>query len=195
MAISNRLRYEIFRRDNHACRYCGAMAPDAKLTVDHVVPVALGGADTPDNLATACDVCNSGKSSTPADAALVVDVAQDALRWRRAIEAANEMAAKERAATEAVVSEFLERWNQWTRRDPSSFNKRIPFRLPGGWEQKVREIATAGLPVADICDAVDIAMDGDYVNDKFAYFIGVCRQRLAQRQQIAAELLRRGVIE
>ncbi|MEU5976310.1 hypothetical protein [Streptomyces sp. NPDC047315] len=24
MAVSKRLRYEILRRDNHACRYCGA---------------------------------------------------------------------------------------------------------------------------------------------------------------------------
>ena len=29
MAVSKRLRYEILRRDNHTCRYCGASAPDA----------------------------------------------------------------------------------------------------------------------------------------------------------------------
>ena len=39
MAVSKRTRYEVLRRDNHACRYCGASAPDAKLTVDHVLPV------------------------------------------------------------------------------------------------------------------------------------------------------------
>ena len=32
MAVSKRLRFEILRRDNHACRYCGQMAPDVKLT-------------------------------------------------------------------------------------------------------------------------------------------------------------------
>lgn len=34
MAVSKRTRYEVLRRDNHACRYCGASAPEVKLTVD-----------------------------------------------------------------------------------------------------------------------------------------------------------------
>ncbi|AWN05089.1 HNH endonuclease [Gordonia phage Easley] len=45
MAVSKRLRYEILRRDNHTCRYCGATAPDVPLTVDHVVPVSQLHAD------------------------------------------------------------------------------------------------------------------------------------------------------
>ncbi|MYR30536.1 MULTISPECIES: HNH endonuclease [unclassified Streptomyces] len=64
MAVSKRLRYEILRRDKHTCRYCGAHAPDVPLRVDHVLPVALGGSDHPSNLATSCDPCNNGKSST-----------------------------------------------------------------------------------------------------------------------------------
>ncbi|MGC7224589.1 HNH endonuclease, partial [Mycobacteroides abscessus subsp. massiliense] len=43
MAVTKRLRYEVLRRDNYSCRYCGRSAPEVKLTVDHVVPVALGG--------------------------------------------------------------------------------------------------------------------------------------------------------
>lgn len=31
--ISKRLRYEILRRDDHQCRYCGATAPHTPLTV------------------------------------------------------------------------------------------------------------------------------------------------------------------
>lgn len=88
MAVSRRLRYEVLRRDNHTCRYCGASAPDVKLTVDHVVPVALGGSDEPDNLATACQPCNAGKTSSSPDAPLVADVEQDALRWAKAMEQA-----------------------------------------------------------------------------------------------------------
>lgn len=64
MAVSKRLRYEILRRDSHTCRYCGASAPDVPLRVDHVTPVALGGTDTPANLVTSCEPCNSGKTST-----------------------------------------------------------------------------------------------------------------------------------
>jgi hypothetical protein len=64
MAVSKRLRFEIFRRDSHTCRYCGATAPGTPLRVDHIVPVALGGTDHPSNLVTACEPCNSGKTST-----------------------------------------------------------------------------------------------------------------------------------
>ena len=48
MALSKRLRYEILRRDNHTCRYCGASAPDVTLTVDHVVPCLLYTSDAAD---------------------------------------------------------------------------------------------------------------------------------------------------
>lgn len=82
--VPRSLRFQILRRDNHACRYCGATAPKAKLTVDHVVAQALGGTNAPGNLVTACQPCNSGKGATPADAAIVADVSADALRWARA---------------------------------------------------------------------------------------------------------------
>ena len=97
MAVSKRLRFEVLRRDNHACRYCGGSAPDVTLTVDHVVPVALGGSDDPSNLVAACRDCNSGKSSVPPDAVLVSDVSQDALRWARAMEQVTVIRQSERA--------------------------------------------------------------------------------------------------
>ena len=64
MAVTKRMRFEILRRDNHACRYCGATAPDVKLAVDHVTPVALGGTDSPDNLVASCAawVCRSRRA-------------------------------------------------------------------------------------------------------------------------------------
>lgn len=81
MTIGKRLRFEIFRRDNFACRYCGATAQSgAVLEVDHVLPRSRGGKDTPRNLLTACDACNSGKSDTDLTARLVDDVPQEAFR-------------------------------------------------------------------------------------------------------------------
>lgn len=110
MSVSKRLRYEVLRRDNHTCRYCGAAAPDVKLTVDHVVPVALGGSDEPANLATACSACNSGKTSSSPDAPLVEDVAQDALRWSRAMEKAAELQTVEALEWERRAYEVADRW-------------------------------------------------------------------------------------
>ncbi|MER6444121.1 HNH endonuclease [Streptomyces venezuelae] len=64
MPVSKRLRYEILRRDNHTCRYCGTAAPAIPLRIDHVMPVALGDTDIADNLVTSCEPCNNGKSSS-----------------------------------------------------------------------------------------------------------------------------------
>ena len=114
MAISRRLRFEILRRDGHTCRYCGGMAPDVKLTVDHVIPVALGGADEPSNLVAACADCNAGKSSVQPGADLVEDVAADAVRWSQALKAAAHNLLADRELTDAVTQRFLDVWNEWT---------------------------------------------------------------------------------
>lgn len=77
MAVKEKLRWEILRRDNFACRYCGATAEGgAILQIDHVVPRSRGGKDVPQNLLTACRDCNSGKSDTPLDAPTIEDVPQ-----------------------------------------------------------------------------------------------------------------------
>lgn len=54
------LRRRIYRRDGWQCVRCGC-ADD--LTLDHVWPWSLGGADTEDNLRTLCRSCNSSKGA------------------------------------------------------------------------------------------------------------------------------------
>lgn len=73
MPVSKRMRYEVLRRDGYACRYCGTRGAEAALVVDHVTPRALGGKDEPSNLVTACEPCNTGKSSTVPGLDLVND--------------------------------------------------------------------------------------------------------------------------
>ncbi len=59
---------EIFKRDGLSCLYCGSTE---SLCIDHIVPVSMGGKSDPDNLATSCKSCNSGKSGrTPAMAGM-----------------------------------------------------------------------------------------------------------------------------
>lgn len=60
---SMRLRFLILERDQFTCRYCGRKAPDVQLAVDHVVSIADGGPDAIENLVTACQDCNLGKSN------------------------------------------------------------------------------------------------------------------------------------
>lgn len=63
--ISKKLRFEILKRSDFACTYCGAKAPDVELVIDHVDPVSRGGADEESNMVAACFDCNSGKGDRP----------------------------------------------------------------------------------------------------------------------------------
>jgi 5-methylcytosine-specific restriction endonuclease McrA len=61
-------RKNILKRDGHRCQYCGT---SSELTIDHVVPRSRGGADTWENLVTACDRCNHRKGNrTPREAGM-----------------------------------------------------------------------------------------------------------------------------
>ena len=83
MAVSKRLRYEVLKRDNFTCRYCGAFAPVVVLVVDHVVPRKHGGPDKAENLVTACWDCNSGKGALMPDPGLVAEIEETARQWAR----------------------------------------------------------------------------------------------------------------
>lgn len=60
-AISKKTRFEIFKRDNFTCQYCGRTAPDVILEIDHIKPVKYGGDNDVLNLITSCFDCNRGK--------------------------------------------------------------------------------------------------------------------------------------
>lgn len=61
--MKNRLRITVLERDGYRCAYCGKRVPEARLQVDHFIPRKLGGEDRIDNLVTACQQCNNGKSA------------------------------------------------------------------------------------------------------------------------------------
>lgn len=63
--IKPSLRFEILKRDNYRCQMCGVTAKDgATLEIDHITPVAKGGANDADNLQVLCRECNAGKSDS-----------------------------------------------------------------------------------------------------------------------------------
>ncbi len=58
------LRFAVLRRDGFRCAYCGRGEGDGvRLHIDHLVPVARGGKNEIENLVTACQDCNLGKSA------------------------------------------------------------------------------------------------------------------------------------
>lgn len=60
-SVSKKRRFEVFKRDAFTCSYCGQKPPAVVLECDHIVPVARGGSDAMENLATSCFDCNRGK--------------------------------------------------------------------------------------------------------------------------------------
>ena len=66
-SLSQRTRFEIFKRDGFACQYCGRTPPSVILHVDHILAVASGGDGSETNLITSCAECNQGKSSVSLD--------------------------------------------------------------------------------------------------------------------------------
>lgn len=59
--IGEALRREIFRRDGGRCVACGSAE---LLQFDHVIPVAMGGATTAENLQLLCAPCNRAKGAS-----------------------------------------------------------------------------------------------------------------------------------
>ena len=189
MALSKRLRFEILRRDNHACRYCGAGAPEVNLTVDHVVPSALGGSDEPDNLVAACRDCNSGKTSVPADAAVVEDVRQDAVRWARAMERAAVVQGEKEALQSSLFAVAVAWWEEndnW-----SNVGSRSWMGRPNDWASTIRGFLSQGFTPEALVANAETAYGNARVpmNQIWRYFCGICWRQLRERQEIAHALL------
>lgn len=192
MAVSKRLRSEIFRRDNSTCRYCGAKAPEVKITIDHVIPITLGGSDDPSNLVTACAPCNSGKTSVPPDAPLVADVQAKAIRWAEAQKRAAAAMSADLQRVFAQRERFREEWDGWTW-DMGKQN----FPLPSGWEDSVDRLLQAGVSQEILAECVAVAMRNDMVgvSNKFRYMCGVAWNKAKQIQEQTREFIGEAVPE
>ncbi|TMS00132.1 HNH endonuclease [Nonomuraea basaltis] len=186
MAVSKRLRAEIFRRDNHTCQSCGATAPDVKLEPDHVIPVTLGGSDDPSNLQTLCESCNAGKSATPPDAAVVAQVSEQALRWVAAQSQAAKTMLADLQTVKARRKRFREEWNLWTCGD-----EHRQFDLPPAWEDSVDRLFAAGVPEEILYECMAAAMRSDMVKaeNKFRYMAGAAWKRVEALQEHTYGLL------
>jgi len=185
MAVSKRTRFEVLRRDGFTCHYCGSGAPDVKLTVDHVVPVALGGSDDPSNLVAACKDCNAGKTSTSPDEVTVAAVAADAARWAAAIK---EAAGRQHIADAMQLlrlSDFEAAWQQW--------DNGLAY-LPADWRRSVAGWLDSGLRMEELIESLNIALLNRNVTHSgvFAYTGGIARNRIKKLHEAARALLDQG---
>lgn len=184
MSVSKRLRFEILRRDNHTCRYCGGTAPDVKLTVDHVLAVALGGSDDASNLVAACKDCNAGKAASNPDEPLLDQVSEAALRWAKAVKIAADEALGDFYLIHEARELFINNWNTWGH-DGGRGRQRIP--LPVTWPNTVDMLCARGLPVEILEECVRLTMTraGIAVDQRFKYFCGIAWTKVRQIDKAA----------
>lgn len=114
-SLGKTLRFEVFKRDYFTCQYCGSQPPAVVLVIDHVVPVAGGGASSIDNLVTSCEPCNQGKSDRPlgqviprTDGDLLYLTTQqeiaEMVRYQQSL-------ARKEAALASLVSSLVDAWD------------------------------------------------------------------------------------
>lgn len=74
--ITGKKRCAVYIRDNFTCACCNEQFTREKLTLDHIVPVSMGGTNHHTNLITMCRNCNSKKG-----ARLLVDFITDSVQF------------------------------------------------------------------------------------------------------------------
>lgn len=75
-------RINLMARDDFQCQYCGIKPARAELNLDHVVPRALGGRSTWENVVTSCVDCNRRKGGrTPKQARMKLRKSPARPRW------------------------------------------------------------------------------------------------------------------
>jgi 5-methylcytosine-specific restriction endonuclease McrA len=66
--IKNTVKFNkpnVFLRDGYVCQYCGVRVNSRSATLDHVLPVSLGGKSNFENCVCACSRCNGIKGNNP----------------------------------------------------------------------------------------------------------------------------------
>lgn len=171
MAVSPRLRFEVFKRDDHTCQYCGRKSPEVVLEVDHIHPVCEGGADDEINLITACWECNRGKAGVPLAQVMTGadphDKAVEILERERQLAEYNYVLAQENDRIETEAWELIRYWKTeiGDTSDMDSMN-RFDYR----WLKS----ALRWCPMEKIREFMDIAI-GRRMTKNFRYVAGCAR--------------------
>lgn len=162
------MRFEIFKRDNFTCRYCGRKSPEVVLEVDHIVAVANGGQTDPINLATSCWECNRGKSAIPLAEIMTGEDPHDRavliLESKRQLEEYNEVLRAERAQRIADHDDLFDYWTSHVGRDWIT-------RMDSHWLLDVLQY----VPVEAIRGAMDISIRNGQTKN-LSYVGGIIRR-------------------
>lgn len=178
-SISKKTRFEVFKRDGFTCQYCGRMAPDVILEVDHINPVANGGDNDIMNLVTSCRDCNRGKGKRKlsnkdeikAQQAQLKELSkkreqlQMLIEWRKELESLEDMQVD-------MVQDVFSKFSKATLTDAGRSSVASYIKKYG---------------VNEVCEAVKIYIESYYDSDSnrfskgFSTIGGICFNRMRQK--------------
>ena len=173
--ISKKLRFEIFKRDNFCCAYCGQRPPQTTLEVDHIRPVADGGGNEETNLVTSCFECNRGKSDR-----LLTSIPESLSDKAKRIKECEEQLSAYRKITETQKDRIeSDCWQVVHAIFGEETNK-----LRADWFSSIKRFLSS-LELDDVIEAGEIAGSKMHFNTdkkKFTYFCGICWNRIRENQ-------------
>lgn len=188
-AVSKSIRFEVFKRDAFACRYCGRKPPEVLLEVDHVIALVNGGDSDLGNLLTACAACNRGKGARPLgnlvapfiDANVVDDLAERLEQSR----AYAELVQQREALTRDWAWMIWEKWTSSFGGDRVNTDSGVKLNLPSG--ERFPDEATVlrfirRLPLDEIFEAIEVCAAKFNRADQNAcrYFYGICWSKIRE---------------
>lgn len=176
--VSTRTRFEVFKRDQFTCQYCGGKPPAVILHVDHITPVTKSGTNNLDNLVTSCKDCNLGKSDVPLSDVRPTPSAATILELREAreqLEAYQAYLMEARQARE-IAADFIVR----------ELERRLGISERTSSRVSILAILKE-LPYPEALDAIDITENRDKRGyPGWKYFCGVCWTKVkAARNQVS----------
>lgn len=176
-SISKKTRFEIFKRDDFTCQYCGNHPPKAILHIDHIEPVKEGGGNDMHNLITSCDICNLGKSANRL-ASVPQALEHSARQLQEKEEQLRGWNAVHQEAYERLEAQAWQVANLYLdgRGKPLDNIQRKHFQ--------VIKSCIVRLGLYPCVEAMEVALSKGIYQDlgTFKYFCGVCRNKLGEVQ-------------
>lgn len=179
-SLSKKTRFDVFKRDDFTCQYCGAHPPAVILHADHIIAVANGGGDEQDNLVTSCEPCNLGKGARP------LSVVPQSLAEKAALVAEREA---QLLGYHEVMESRLERIERDLWRVAEEIEPGSPQRgMQRKWTTSIK-MFNERLGVHEVLEAAGIARakfpSGGYRT--FLYFCGICWRKLKPKDDGAEQ--------
>lgn len=177
MAITKKLRFEVFKRDGFVCQYCGRRPPEVILEIDHIIPKKKKGRDDFENLITACFDCNRGKGAR--DLKVSPEILSDKTKQLKE----KELQLKEfykyqekiKKRTGVDIDYLDEVWHQLS-------EEKEGYTFTEQARRQVKNLLR-NFNKYEIEEAMEIAWTRRYLKNRFAYMCGILWTKKRQREE------------